>query len=77
MQIQLSRIVLYRLDKKGIQRGDLRHKALSQEKTDYLYSGVKPRYSMLAYGYYYSDLALIREITGMSYQEMFTGIEDK
>lgn len=77
VQIQLSRIVLYRLNKKGIRRGDLRHKSLSQEKTDYLYAGVKPRYSMLAYGYYYSDLALIREITGMSYQEMFTGIEDK
>lgn len=74
IQIQLSRIVLYHLAQKGFLTKVLRAKEIPEQKTDYLFEGVKPRFNTMAFGYFYTELAVIRELTGMSYQEMFTGI---
>ena len=76
IQIQLSRVVLYHVAKKGDLIKVLRANQISQQKTDYLFEGVKPRSNTLAFGYFYTELAAIRELTGMSYQEMFTGSAD-
>ncbi|MCR4643844.1 MAG: helix-turn-helix domain-containing protein [Oscillospiraceae bacterium] len=73
IQIQLSRIVLYHLAQKGFLTKVLRAKELPQQKTDYLFEGVKPRFNTYAFGYFYSELAVIRKLTGLSYQEMFMG----
>ena len=73
IQIQLSRIVLYHVAQRGFLIKVLRAKELSQQKTDYLFEGVKPRSNMLAFGFFYTELSAIRNLTGMSYQEMFTG----
>ena len=74
IQIQLSRIVLYHLAQKGFLTKVLRAKEIPEQKTDYLFEGVKPRFNTMAFGYFYTELAVIRELTGMSYREMFTGI---
>ena len=76
IQIQLSRIVLYHVAQKGHLVKVLRAKELPQQKTDFLFEGVKPLFNANAFGYFYTELSFIRELTGMSYQEMFTGIAD-
>ena len=73
IQIQLSRIVLYHLTQKGFLTKVLRAKEIPDQKTDYLFKGVKPRFNTYAFGYFYSELAVIRKLTGKSYQEMFRG----
>lgn len=75
IQIQLSRIVLYRIIRKGYSREQFRNNKLPRSKIDYLLTGKTPRFSLSVYGLYYTDLAILRELTGMSYQEMFTGIK--
>ena len=76
IQIQLSRIVLYHVAQKGHLVKVLRAKELPQQKTDFLFEGVKPLFNANAFGYFYTELSFIRELTGMSYQAMFTGIAD-
>ncbi len=75
VQIQLSRIVLYHLAQKGIDREQFRSKCFLREKMDFLYFGKKPLYNTSSLGFFYSELAEIRNHTGVSYQEMFTGIK--
>ena len=74
IQIQLSRIVLYHVAQKGFLVKVLRAKELPQQKTDFLFEGVKPLFNANAFGYFYTELSFIRELTGMSYREMFTGV---
>ncbi|MBR5361978.1 MAG: helix-turn-helix transcriptional regulator [Oscillospiraceae bacterium] len=75
VQVQLSRIVLYHLAQKGFDRESFRSRDFLQEKMDYLYLGKKPRYNTSCLGFFYTELALIRKTTGLSFQEMFTGIK--
>lgn len=77
IQIQLSRVVLYHLAQKGILLSGIQIKEISKQKILFLCDGTKPRFSAFAFGFYYSELAVIRELTGISYQEMFTGIADE
>lgn len=76
LQIQLSRIVLYHLSKKGYNEQDLSDtKHFDNAKLHFLFSGILNRDKTKNYGLNYSDLATIRHLTDLSYQYMFTGIE--
>lgn len=72
VQVQLSRIVLYHLKEKGIDREALRTEHLDQLKMEYLYTG-KDCGKTHNYGLNFSDMDFLREFTGLSYQVMFTG----
>jgi hypothetical protein len=77
LQIQLSRIVLYWLNKKGYtQEVLLQSKELDAGKLKFLYTNVLNKDITLNYGLNFTDLAVLREKTGLNYQYMFTGIED-
>ena len=76
LQIQLSRIALYHLNQKGYSfeklLADLH---LCSKKLRFLYTGVENKDKTINYGLNYSDLSMLRQETGLSYQYMFTGIE--
>lgn len=74
VQIQLSRIVIYNLKEKGFDRETLRVKEFVTVLTDYLFTGEKSKLYSIYVGFDFTHLNLIREITGMSFEEMFTGI---
>ena len=74
VQVQLSRIVLYHLKEKGYDREALRTEHIDQKKLDYLCTGKENRDKSQNYGLNFSDMDFLREFTGISYQEMFTGI---
>lgn len=76
LQIQLSRIVLYHLGKKGYDEQKLSDtKHFDNAKLHFLFSGNPNRDKIKNYGLNYSDLAVIRHLTGLNYQYMFMGIE--
>ena len=75
LQVQLSRVVIYNLQKKGFDRNALRVKQFLQEKLDYLFSGRKGWRRGACFGFNFSELNLIRELTGISFHQMFTGEE--
>jgi len=75
VQIQLSRIAFYYLHKKGFDRDAFRMQELLQSKLDYLYTGQKSHKKSKYFGLNFSELGIIRERTGISFKEMFTGIE--
>ena len=77
IQIQLSRVVLYHLAQKGILLNAIPTKEISKQKIDFLYDGTKPRFNAFEFGLYYTELAIIREMTGITYQEMFTGLKSE
>jgi transcriptional regulator with XRE-family HTH domain len=77
LQIQLSRIVLYWLNKKGYtQEVLLQYSELTTAKLKFLYTNVPNKDITLNYGLNYTDLAFLREKTGLSFQYMFTGVEE-
>lgn len=73
LQIQLSRIVLYHLGQKGFDREALRLREFVSDYVDYLYTGQKSKQHSIYVGFDYTQLDLIRETTGLSFEEMFTG----
>ena len=76
LQIQLSRIALYNLGKKGYDAEKLsKSKYLSTDKLDFLYTGEPNKDASLNFGLNYSELSAIRHETGLSYVFMFTGVE--
>lgn len=76
LQIQLSRIALYNLGKKGYDAERLSmSKYLSTDKLDFLYTGEPNKDASLNFGLNYSELSAIRYETGLSYVFMFTGVE--
>lgn len=76
IQIQLSRIVLYWIKKKSINEEHLKNiKELSHNKIKFLLTNIPNKDVTLNYGLNYTDLAVLREKTGCSYQYMFTGVE--
>ncbi len=77
LQIQLSRIVIYHLNKMKITKEILlreEYKCLSSDKVNYIYTNVSNLDFTLNYGFNLTDLYCIRERTGLSIQFMFTGI---
>lgn len=77
VQIQLSRIVLYHLANKGFTQDVIKEWGrLSTDKLNFLYTGKENLDPTLNFGLNFSDLNVIYDITGLSYQYMFTGIED-
>ena len=76
LQIQLSRVVLYHLDKKGFTEKVIAEtNNLDKDKLHFLYTGKANKDKTKNYGLNYSDLAALRKITGLSYRYMFSGIE--
>lgn len=76
LQIQLSRVVLYHLDKKGYSEAVIAATdKLDNEKLHFLYTGKANKDKTKNYGLNYSDLVVLRKMTGLSYQYMFSGIE--
>lgn len=73
IQIQLSRIVLANLARKGFDRETFRKKCFLQDQLDYLYYGTKPRWHGMFFGLKFAHLNEMSEITGVSIREMFTG----
>ena len=73
LQIQLSRIVLYHLAQRGFDRETLRLPEFISDCIDYLYTGQKSKQRSVYIGFDYTQLDLIRETTGLSFEEMFTG----
>lgn len=77
LQIQLSRIVLYNIGRKGFTKDMvLGYTELDPKKMNFIYTGEKNRDVTLNYGINFSDLTMIKKKTGLSYQYMFTGIEN-
>ncbi len=74
IQIQLSRIVLYYLKQRGFDHDALRLKEFISDQIDYLYTGKKAKQHGVYVGFDFTQLTLLREVTGMSLHEMFTGI---
>lgn len=76
LQIQLSRIVLYHLAKKGFTEQELYSiKELLTEKLKFLYTGKANIDPTVNFGLNFSDLVTLYEVTGLSYRYMFTGLE--
>lgn len=76
IQIQLSRVVLYHLGRKGFTEKDIaKTNNLDNDKLHFLYSGKVNKDKTKNYGLNYSDLAALRKMTGLSYQYMFSGVE--
>lgn len=77
LQIQLSRIVLFHLEKKDVDKEQLlSYNALSSYKLDFLYSGKEKLDPTFNYGLNFSDLSVIHRKTKLSYLYMFTGIDE-
>lgn len=72
IQIQLSRIVLANLARKGFDRETFRRKQFLQEQLDFLYYGKKPKWHGMFFGLKFAHLNMMSEITGVSIREMFT-----
>lgn len=76
LQIQLSRIVLYNLERKRHGSEELlQNPHIDQKKLQFLYTGIENRDKTVNYGLNYSDLSMLRRETGLSYEYMFTGVE--
>ena len=75
IQIQLSRIAIYNIVKKGFDRDVFYMKELIQESIDYLFTGKKARRHGTYFGFNFSQLDLLRERTGVSIPEMFMGTD--
>ena len=73
IQIQLSRIVIANLARKGFDRETFRKKYFLQDQLDFLYYGTKPRWHGMFFGLKFAQLNAMSEITGVSIREMFTG----
>ena len=73
IQIQLSRIVLANLARKGFDRETFRRKQFLQEQLDFLYYDKKPKWHGMFFGLKFAHLNMMSEITGVSIREMFTG----
>ena len=52
---------------------DFLNNKIPEQKTDYLFEGVEPQSNIMKFGFFFTELSIIREITGMSYQVLFTG----
>ncbi len=73
IQIQLSRIVLANLARKGFDREAFRRKQFIQDQLDFLYYGQKQKWHGLYFGLKFAQLNALSEISGVSIREMFTG----
>lgn len=75
-QIQLSRVVLYHLEKKDFNETSIAETNRSDnDKLYFLYTGKANKEKTKNYGLNYFDIAALRKITELSYQYMFSGIE--
>lgn len=77
LQMQLSQIVLAHLADKGIKKKLIDFKQLPSYKLEFLYTGVARVDPTYNYGLNFSNLSVIRRMTGISYLYMFTGIEER
>lgn len=75
IQVQLSRIVLSNLKAKGFSRKALQLKCLMAEQMEYLYTGKKAKSHSVYVGLDLSQLGALYKATGISFREMFTGIQ--
>ena len=80
IQIQLSRIVLFWLEKKGFDVDsivlDKQLSGVSDRKLLFLKSGVADPESAYNFGLNFTELDVLREKTGLSFFYMLTGIEE-
>ncbi len=75
IQIQLSRIVIYNLMQMGFDRNAFSLVELVEDSVDYLVTGIKSKKNGTYFGFNFSQLDLLREHTGVSFKEMFSGIK--
>lgn len=74
MQIQLSRVVLYRLAEKGFGKEKLStFTGVDQKKLHFILTGEVNRDSSLNYGLNFSDLVYLKNVTGLDYPYLFSG----
>ena len=74
MQIQLSRIVLYHLSEKGFGTEKLSTlSGIDQNKLHFILTGKENKDSSLNYGFNFSDLVYIKNVTGLDYSYLFSG----
>lgn len=74
MQIQLSRVVLYRLAEKGFGTEKLStFTGVDQKKLHFILTGEVNRDSSLNYGLNFSDLVYLKNVTGLDYPYLFSG----
>lgn len=75
MQVQISRIIMYNLKKKGFTQEQITDEHLLKEKIDYLYNGDNSRDTFRKYRFNFSDLTYLRKKLKVSFAFMFTGIK--
>ncbi len=76
LQLQISRIVIYWLKKAGFDYDFLtsdKCNPLNPTKLDYICNGTKHIDSTLDYGFNFTDLCVIKDITGLSMTYLLTG----
>ena len=74
MQIQLSRIVLYHLSEKDFGTEKLSTLSdIDQNKLHFILTGKENKDSSLNYGFNFSDLVYIKNVTGLDYPYLFSG----
>ena len=80
LQIQLSRIVLFRLNQKGFDINTLisdpKFRGVSDAKLKFLNTGVSGIDPTFNYGLNFTELDVLREETGLSFLYMFTGVNE-
>lgn len=80
LQIQLSRIVLFRLNQKGFDINTLisdpKFRGVSDAKLKFLNTGVPGIDPTFNYGLNFTELDVLREETGLSFLYMFTGVNE-
>ena len=73
IQVQLSRIAIHNILNKGFDREAFSLIELVPESIDYLFTGKKAKRNGTYFGFNFSQIDLLREKTGISFTEMFTG----
>ncbi len=73
IQVQLSRIAIHNILNKGYDRDAFSLIEFVPESIDYLFTGKKAKRHGTYFGFNFSQIDLLRERTGISFREMFTG----
>jgi len=74
IQIQLSRVVIYRLAERGYGTEKLSiFTGIDQNKLNFILTGEENRDTSLNYGFNFSDLVYLKSVTGLDYPCLFSG----
>ncbi len=79
VMIQISKVILYRISQRKDAHGDdfdlYKCKALAKDKLDFLYSNKASGNNIMDYGFNFTEIAAIKEFTGLSYIYLLSGLK--